>query len=77
MKRGGHRYVLAALGTIAMYGTQEPVKAIKEGVDEKDLPPGKTLTETDRDGVKRPTEADRDGPAWALHARARVRVLLI
>jgi hypothetical protein len=49
----------------AMFGTRERVKAMKEGVDEKDLPAGKILTEINRDAVKRPTETDRDRPMCA------------
>ena len=44
-----------------MLGMRQRVKAMKDGVHVKDLPPGKRLTETDRDGCKRSTE--RDEPA--------------
>jgi len=48
---------------IVMLGMRQRVKAMKDGVHVKDLPPGKRLTETDRGGGKRSTEGERDGPA--------------
>jgi hypothetical protein len=40
----GHWYILATLGVMAMSGMRERVKAMRGGVDEKDLSAG-----TDRD----------------------------
>jgi hypothetical protein len=62
-ERGEHRYGLAVVGMIVMLGMRQRVKAMKDGVHVKDLPPGKRLTETHRGGGKRSTERERDGPA--------------